>query len=448
MSKGASGVDHVDGMLPIPQLFAYGLQHVLAMYAGAVAVPIIIAQAMHLPIEDLIRLITADLFTCGVATLIQTLGFGPVGGRIPLIQGVTFASVGPMILIGQQHDITTIYGAIIVAGLFTFLVAPFFSRLIRLFPPVVTGTIITIIGINLMPVAVNWMGGGVGNKNFGDPLYIALGVATFVLVVLTYRFGKGFLGNLAILVGLILGTALAMIVGITDFSEVGRSQWISVVTPFYFGLPTFDFASIVSMIIVMLVVMVDKPIGQKELAAVLRADGLSTIIGGILNSFPYTAFAQNVGLIAVTRVKSRFVVAASGVILILLGLFPKLAAIVACIPNAVLGGAGIAMFGMIIASGIRSLGKVSFDGNYNLMLVAISIGVSMIPLAAPQFYTHFPAWAQILLKSGITAGSIVAVILNVMFNGFGYKTVNEPNRATRKYRHFTRFKGYPKHFYQ
>ncbi|MDU1673487.1 MAG: nucleobase:cation symporter-2 family protein [Veillonella sp.] len=447
MSKGASGVDHVDGMLPIPQLFAYGLQHVLAMYAGAVAVPIIIAQAMHLPIEDLIRLITADLFTCGVATLIQTLGFGPVGGRIPLIQGVTFASVGPMIMIGQQHDINTIYGAIIVAGLFTFLVAPFFSRLIRLFPPVVTGTIITIIGINLMPVAVNWMGGGVGNKNFGDPLYIALGVATFVLVILTYRFGKGFLGNLAILVGLILGTALAMIVGITDFSEVGRSQWISVVTPFYFGLPTFDFASIVSMIIVMLVVMVETT-GDSIAVGEIVDKPIGTIIGGILNSFPYTAFAQNVGLIAVTRVKSRFVVAASGVILILLGLFPKLAAIVACIPNAVLGGAGIAMFGMIIASGIRSLGKVSFDGNYNLMLVAISIGVSMIPLAAPQFYTHFPAWAQILLKSGITAGSIVAVILNVMFNGFGYKTVNEPNRATRKYRHFTRFKGYPKHFYQ
>ena len=432
MSKAISGVDHVDGMLPIPQLFAYGLQHVLAMYAGAVAVPIIIAQAMNLPIEDLIRLITADLFTCGVATLIQTLGFGPIGGRIPLIQGVTFASVGPMIMIGQQHDITTIYGAIIVAGIFTFLVAPFFSRLIRLFPPVVTGTIITIIGINLMPVAVKWMGGGAGSPNFGDLLNIALGVATFIIVIITYRFGKGFIGNLAILVGLILGTALAMLCGVTDFSEVGRSQWVSIVTPFYFGLPTFDFASIVSMIIVTTGdsiaagEIVDKPIGQKELAAVLRADGLSTLIGGVLNSFPYTAFAQNVGLIAVTRVKSRFVVAASGVILILLGLFPKLAAIVACIPNAVLGGAGIAMFGMIIASGIRSL----------------------IPLAAPNFYAHFPDWAQILLKSGITAGSIIAVLLNVVFNGFGYKTVNEPNRAIRKYRHFTRFKGYPKHFYQ
>lgn len=455
------GVNHVDGMVPLPQMFAYGLQHVLAMYAGAVAVPIIIAQAMHLPIEDLIRLITADLFTCGIATLLQTLGFGYIGGRIPLIQGVTFASVGPMIMIGAQHDMPTIYGAIIVAGLFTFLVAPFFSRLIRLFPPVVTGTIITIIGINLLPVAVNWMGGGIGNPEFGSITNIALGVATFVIVVLTYRFGKGFIGNLAILIGLILGTVIAMFVGITNFDEVGKAQWISVVQPFYFGLPVFDVASIISMIIVMLVVMVettgdsiavgeivDKKIGQKELAAVLRADGLSTMIGGVLNSFPYTAFAQNVGLIAVTRVKSRFVVAMSGIILIVLGLFPKLAAIVASIPNAVLGGAGIAMFGMICASGIRSLGKVRFDSNYNLMLVAISIGVSMIPLAAPHFYDQFPSGAQIICKSGITAGSIMAVILNMLFNGFGYKTVNEGNAATRKYRHFTRFKGYPKHFYQ
>lgn len=455
------GVNHVDGMVPLPQMFAYGLQHVLAMYAGAVAVPIIIAQAMHLPIEDLIRLITADLFTCGIATLLQTLGFGYIGGRIPLIQGVTFASVGPMIMIGTQHDMPTIYGAIIVAGLFTFLVAPFFSRLIRLFPPVVTGTIITIIGINLLPVAVNWMGGGIGNPEFGSITNIALGVATFVIVVLTYRFGKGFIGNLAILIGLILGTVIAMFVGITNFDEVGKAQWISVVQPFYFGLPVFDVASIVSMIIVMLVVMVettgdsiavgeivDKKIGQKELAAVLRADGLSTMIGGVLNSFPYTAFAQNVGLIAVTRVKSRFVVAMSGIILIVLGLFPKLAAIVASIPNAVLGGAGIAMFGMICASGIRSLGKVRFDSNYNLMLVAISIGVSMIPLAAPHFYDQFPSGAQIICKSGITAGSIMAVILNMLFNGFGYKTVNEGNAAARKYRHFTRFKGYPKHFYQ
>ncbi len=401
-------------MLPIPKLFAYGLQHVLAMYAGAVAVPIIIAQAMHLPVEDLIRLITADLFTCGIATLIQTLGFGNIGGRIPMIQGVTFASVGPMAMIGAQHGMTAIYGAIIIAGIFTFLVAPFFSRLIRLFPPVVTGTIITIIGINLMPVAVNWMGGGVGNPQFGSLTNIGLGFLTFLIVIFTYKFAKGFLGNLSVLIGLIGGTAIAFAMGVANFAEVGKAHWLAVIEPLYFGLPTFDWASVLSMVVVMLVVMVettgdsiaigeivDKKIDRKELASIIR----------------YTAFAQNVGLIAVTRVKSRFVVAASGVILILLGLFPKLAAVVASIPNAVLGGAGIAMFGMIIASGIRSLGKVNFDGNQNLMLVAISIGVSMIPIAAPTFYAHFPAWAQILLKSGITFGSIMAILLNLLLNG-------------------------------
>ena len=418
----------VDSMMPIPKLFAYGLQHVLAMYAGAVAVPIIIAQAMHLPVEDLIRLITADLFTCGIATLIQTLGFGNIGGRIPMIQGVTFASVGPMAMIGAQHGMTAIYGAIIIAGIFTFLVAPFFSRLIRLFPPVVTGTIITIIGINLMPVAVNWMGGGVGNPQFGSLTNIGLGFLTFLIVIFTYKFAKGFLGNLSVLIGLIGGIAFAM--GVANFAEVGKAHWVAMIEPFYFGMPTFDWASVFSMVVVMLVVMVettgdsiaigeivDKKIDRKELASIIRADGLSTVIGGILNSFPYTAFAQNVGLIAVTRVKSRFVVAASGIILILLGLFPKLAAVVASIPNSVLGGAGIAMFGMIIASGIRSLGKVNFEGNQNLMLVAISIGVSMIPIAAPTFYAHFPAWAQILLKSGITFGSIMAILLNLLLNG-------------------------------
>jgi len=426
-------INTVDTMLPIPKLFAFGLQHVLAMYAGAVAVPIIVAQAMNLPMEDLIRLITADLFTCGIATLIQTLGFGNVGGRIPMIQGVTFASVGPMAMIGAQHGMPAIYGAIILAGLFTFLVAPFFSRFIRLFPPVVTGTIITLIGINLMPVAINWMGGGVGSPDFGSYTNIGLGFITFLIVVFVYKFAKGFLGNLSVLIGLIAGTAIAFAMGVASFEEVGRSQWVAFIEPFYFGLPTFDWASVVSMIVVMLVVMVettgdsiaigeivDKKIGRKELASIIRADGVSTVIGGVLNSFPYTAFAQNVGLIAVTGVKSRFVVAASGVILILLGMFPKLAAAVASIPNAVLGGAGIAMFGMIIASGIRSLGKVSFDGNHNLMLVAISIGVAMIPIAAPTFYMNFPAWTQIILQSGITFGSITAILLNLLLNGVNH----------------------------
>lgn len=421
----------VDEMLPLGQLFTYGLQHVLAMYAGAVAVPLIIANALGLSKEQLIYLINADLFTCGLATLIQTLGFWNMGIRIPVIQGVTFAAVTPMIIIGKTHGLTGIYGSIMVAGLVTYLMSPYFSRLIRFFPPVVTGTIITIIGVTLMPVAVRWAGGGnPAAKDFASFSYVCMALLTLVLVLFFYRYFKGFLSNIAVLLGLLVGTLIAIPFGMVNFSQVATAGWVGITTPFAFGLPTFDIASIVAMVLVMLVVMtettgdciaigeiIEKPVTQEDLTRGLRADGFSTILGGILNSFPYTAFAQNVGLVGLTRVKSRFVVAAAGVILVVLGLFPKVAAIIAAIPNPVLGGAGIAMFGMVAASGIKTLSKVSFDGTHNIMVVAISMGVGMITLAVPNFYHNFPSWAQVILHSGITAGSVAAIILNAVLNG-------------------------------
>ncbi len=423
-------VHPVDEMLPLGQLFAYGMQHVLAMYAGAVAVPLILSQAMGLSVEQLIYLINADLFVCGVATLIQTLGIGNIGARIPMIQGVTFAAVSPMILIGTNHGMQGIYGAIIVAGLITFLSAPYFSKLIRFFPPVVTGTIITTIGITLMPVAVRWAGGGNPSAaDFASLDKLALAAFTMICVVVLYRSFTGFLSNISVLLALVLGTIVAYAFGYVHFDEVLKADWIGFTTPFTFGFPIFELGPIISMVIVMLVCMtettgdciaigeiVEKEIGEKELAQCLRADGLSTVLGGIFNSFPYTAFAQNVGLIGLTRVKSRFVVAASGVILILLGLFPKMAAVIACIPSCVLGGAGIAMFGMIAASGIRTLSKVEFDGNYNMMIIGLSLGIGTITLAVPDFYKHFPEWAQIIFHSGITAGSVTAIVLNFLLN--------------------------------
>lgn len=357
-----------------------------------------------------------------------------------MIQGVTFASVTPMIVIGTQGGMTAIYGAIIVAGLFTFLIAPYFSRLIRLFPPVVTGTIITIIGITLLPVSVRWITGygKPTSPEFASPMSLFLAFITLAIVIIVYRYCKGFLSNISVLIGLIGGTIIATIMGVADFSKVGQADWVAFITPFSFGYPTFDVGAIISMIIVMFVVMVEttgdcvaigeivgKPMGRKGLARCLRADGLSTMLGGIFNSFPYTAFAQNVGLLAVTRVKSRFVVATSGLILVVLGLVPKMAAIVACIPNSVLGGAGIAMFSMIIASGIRALSKVNFDGNYNLMLVAVSIGMSMVTLTEPNFYHNFPSWTSVILHSGITLGSLTAVVLNLIFNGVGHEEAVE-----------------------
>ncbi|MBU6374627.1 MAG: purine permease [Bdellovibrionales bacterium] len=420
----------VDEVPSFGELFVYGLQHVLAMYAGAVAVPLILARGLNLSNDQLIYLINADLFTCGLATLIQTVGFWKIGIRIPIVQGVTFAAVTPMLLIGQQHGLQAIYGSIIVAGFISYLISPYFSALLRFFPPVVTGTIITIIGVSLMPVAVNWAGGGNPSApDFASAPQIALALGTLVFVAFVYRFFRGFVSNIAVLLGLCAGTLAASVFGMTNFSGVLEAHWVGVTTPFYFGTPIINLPSVAAMVVVMLVSMaettgdciavgeiIDKPVTQEDLTRGLRADGFSTILGGILNSFPYTAFAQNVGLVGLTGVKSRWVVAAAGVILMALGLFPKMAAVIAAIPPSVLGGAGIVMFGMVAASGIKTLSKVKFEGTHNIMVIAVSMGVGMVTIASPKFYHSFPQWAQIILDSGITSGSIAAVLLNAVLN--------------------------------
>jgi xanthine permease len=428
-----SAVHPVDEVLPAGRLAVYGFQHVLAMYAGAVAVPLILATAIGLSKEQLVYLINADLFTCGVATLIQTIGFWKIGFRLPIVQGVTFAAVTPMVLIGQSGGLEAIYGAVIVAGIISFLLSPYFSRLLRFFPPVVTGSIITVIGVSLLPVAVGWAGGGDPNaETFASPGNIALAFTVLLTILLIYRFFSGFISRIAVLLGLIIGTIIATIFGFTDFGGVGEASVFGIITPFHFGLPTFGLAAVVSMTLVMLVTMVettgnavaigeivDRPIREDDLAAGLRADGFSTALGGVLNAFPYTAYAQNVGLVRLTGVKSRWVVAAAGGFLILLGLFPKLAAVVASIPLPVLGGAGFALFGTVAATGIRTLSRVDFDRNANLVIVAVSIAVGFIPVAVPDFYSAFPQGMQIVLNSGITAGSITAIVLNIAFNILG-----------------------------
>ena len=332
----------VDEILPVPKLAVYGFQHVLAFYAGAVIVPILLANSIGLTTEQLIHLINADLFTCGIASIIQSVGFWKIGVRLPLLQGVTFTAVSPMIAIGLAagggtDGLLVIYGAVIVAGLFTFLIAPFFSKLIRFFPPVVTGTVITIIGIALLPVAAADAAGGAGptlDPTNGKNLAYALG--TLALIVLIQRVFKGFMATVAVLIGLVVGTLVAWILGDAHFDAVVTSAWFGVTTPFYFGWPKFAAAAIVSMIVVMLITavettgdvfatgeIVEKRIVREDIARALRADGLATTIGGVLNSFPYTCFAENVGLVRLTRIKSRYVVAAAGVIMIILGLLPE-----------------------------------------------------------------------------------------------------------------------------
>jgi len=426
----------VDQVLPAGQMAVYGLQHVMSMYAGVVAVPLIVGTAMGLPFGELAYLLTAALLVSGLATLLQTLGIWRIGARQPLVQGTSFAAVASMLAIGKgagggAAGLTAIYGAVIVAGVVGFLLAPVFNRLLHLFPPVVTGVVITVIGISLLPVSFGWAGGGTGTPNFGDPANVALAAVTLLIILAIYRFLPGFLSRVAILAGLVLGTLVAWPFGKVDFSRIGQAQWFAVSTPFHFGPPQFEIAAIVSMVIVMLVIMtettadilaigevIDRPADGRTVVGGLRADTLATTIsGGLLNGFPVSAFAQNVGLVAITGIKSRFVVAVSGIILVALGLVPKLGAIIASIPLPVLGGAGLALFGTVAASGIRALSRVDYDGTSNIIIVAVSIAMGVLPIASPTFYEHFPSWFQTIFDSGISAAALTAVLLNLLFNG-------------------------------
>lgn len=394
-----TGKHPVDQVPPLARLAPLGIQHVLAMYAGALAVPLVVGSALisagRLEPGDLAYLISADLLVAGIATLIQSLGFWRFGVRLPLMQGCTFAAVSPMIAIGSQYGITAIYGSVIASGVLMMALAPVFAKLLRFFPPLVTGTVILIIGLSLMEVAAGWSGGGAGSDSFGAPVNLASAALTLVIILAIERFAPPVLQRLSILLGLVLGTLISIPFGLADFSGAAKQDWFGVSTPFHFGLPTFQASAIVAMGIVALVIMtettgdilaigeiVDRPVQPRQLADGLRADGLSTVIGGVFNTFPYTAFAQNVGLVSLTGVKSRYVATFAGGVLVLLGLLPKLGGIVEGIPQGVLGGAGVALFGMVAASGVRTLSRVRFN-NANVLVVAISLGSACCPPSHP-----------------------------------------------------------------
>ena len=295
----------------------------------------------------------------------------------------------------------------------------------------VTGTVITVIGIALLPVAAQEAGGGDPSApDFGSYKNLWQAAFTLVVIIAIYRFFRGrFLATVAVLTGLVIGTAVSAIFGIPDFGGVSDADVVGVTTPFHFGTPTFVLTAILSMILVMFITavettgdvfatgeIVDKPIRRDDISRALRADGLATSLGGFLNSFPYTCFAENVGLVRLTRVKSRFVVATAGLVMILLGLFPKVGAIVSSIPSPVLGGAALVMFGTVAVIGIQTLARVDFHDDRNVVIIAVSLGMALIPVAFPTFFHRMSPNLQIIFGSGITMGALSAILLNLFMH--------------------------------
>lgn len=406
-----------------------GFQHLLAMYAGAILVPLIVGEAIGLNSTQLTYLVSIDILMCGIATILQIMTNRFFGIGLPVVLGCTFTAVGPMIAIGGNYGISAIYGAVIASGIIIVMISKFFGKLIKFFPPIVTGSVVTIIGITLIPVALNNMGGGQGAPDFGSVTNVLLSFGTLLFIILVYRFSNGFLRSISILLGLTAGTVAAMLFGVVDFGAVKEASMFHMVVPFYFGTPTFHLFPIVTMTLVAMVSLVEssgvyfalgdiceKEIGKKDLEKGYRAEGLASVIGGIFNAFPYTTFSQNVGLMQMSGVKSRKVIAITAIMLISLGLMPKIAALATVIPTSVLGGAMVAMFGMVVSQGIKMLSKVIGQSQENAMIVACSIGLGLGVSVVPDIFSHLPEGIQILTSNGIVAGSLTAIFLNIMFN--------------------------------
>ena len=408
--------------------FILGIQHLLAMYSGAVAVPLLIGTALHFSSTQMTYLVSIDIFMCGLATFLQLARNRYFGIGLPVILGCAIQAVEPLKMIGHEYSIGTMYGSIIVAGIFVFLIAEQFAKIRKLFPPVVTGSLITVIGLTLIPIAVQNLGGGtVASKSFGSLPNIAVGGITILIILAIQFWGKGFIRSIAVLIGLIGGTIVASFMGMVSLKPVTQAAWFHVPQPFYFGMPRFALSPSLTMIIIALISMVestgvffalgnllDRDIQKEDLKKGYRAEGLAVILGGIFNTFPYTTFSQNVGLLELSGIRTKRPIYWAACLLMLMGLLPKIGALATIIPTPVLGGAMLVMFSMISVQGIRMLLKVDFTDERNTLIVAISVGAGLGVSVYPTIFQALPQSLQLFLGNGIVIASVCAVGLNLL----------------------------------
>lgn len=404
-----------------------GLQHLLSMYAGSILVPIMIATGLGYSAKDLTYLISTDIFMCGVATFLQLQLNKHFGIGLPVVLGCAFQSVAPLIIIGKHQGAGYMFGALIASGIYVILVSGFFSKIAKFFPPVVTGSVITTIGLSLISVAMGNMG---DNADKPTAQSLILSLTTIAIVLLVQIFAKGFVKSISILIGLIGGTLLAVAMGAVDFSAIAQAPLVHVPQPFYFGIPKFELTSIVMMCIIMTVSMVESTgvylalsdltqdkLDSTRLRNGYRAEGLAVLLGGTFNTFPYTGFSQNVGLVQLSGIKTRKPIYFTAAFLVVLGLIPKFGALAQLIPNPVLGGAMLVLFGMVALQGIQMLNSVDFrNDENNFIIAAVSIAAGL-GFNNTNLFASTPTTVQMFFINGIVIATLSSIFLNLIFNG-------------------------------
>ncbi|MCM0582621.1 purine permease [Weissella diestrammenae] len=413
------------------QSMILGLQHVLAMYSGGILVPLLIGAALQFTPQQMTYLISADIFMTGIGTLLQLKTTRLTGIAMPVVLGSAIQSVSPLINIGGTLGIGAMYGATIAAGIFVFIIAGLFSKLRHYFPPVVTGSLITVIGLSLIPVAVTKIGGGdVTAKSFGNGTALSIALVTIVVTILMTILAKGFWKSIAILIGIAIGTLYAGMIGQVSLASVAEASWFHLPLPFFMGAPTFHLSAMVTMMIIALTSMIESTgvyfaladltgtkLTEKSIAKGYRAEGLAVILSGVFNTFPYSTFSQNVGVVRLSGVRSKQPIYYAALILLLIGLLPKFGALATIIPDPVLGGAMLILFGTIGVQGTTIMRQVDFGAERNLMIAALSIGAGIGITVYPQLFQHMPTMLKIVIQNAVVVTAVLAVILNIVLPG-------------------------------
>ena len=419
--------------IPLGPRTALGIQHVLAMFASNVTPSIIIAGAAGFAFggEDMVYLVQMAMQFAGIATLFQTIGFGPIGARLPVMQGTSFAFVPIMIGIVKTSGMAALFGAVIVAGLFHTFLGSVIGRIRHWFPPLVTGIVITAIGLALLPVGIKYASGGAAAFQMNAPEwgdFSRWGLALVVIfVALGFKFfTRGTMSSAAILIGLIAGYVVGYLTGAVNFGGVAKAAWFAVPQPFKYGVEFSAFA-IIGMCLMSLVSAIEtvgdisgiakgganREATDKELSGGTYADGFGSFIAGLFGGLPNTSFSQNVGLISMTGVMSRSVVTLGALFLVACGLIPKVGAVVAAMPISVLGGGVIVMFGMVVSAGINMLSDVHWNRR-NMIILAMSLSVGLGIQAVPKSMQHLPDSLEMLMVSGLLPAAAISVILNLL----------------------------------
>ncbi len=415
----------IDDKPPFAMSLVLALQHILAAFAGIIAVPLVVCAVLNFSVEQTSIMVSATIFASGITTILQSRGVGPIGSRVPGMMGTDFTFVNPSISVGSQFGIAGIITATITGSLVEVILSRFIKPLMKFFPPLITGTVVSLIGITLLPVSIDWAAGGVGAQDYGSLKNLGVAFSIMLFTLFLHHFGKGIMSTAAVFIGMVAGYIVCIPMGMVNLQAVADAKWIAFPRILQYGFH-FDLASTLAFVPAFLVstigtvgIMIaigessNQKLSSDRVASGVLCDGIGSAISGLFGAGPNTAFSQNVGLITLTKVASRRVMILAGIILAFLGVFPKLSALIAVMPSAVLGGVGVIMFGLVAAQGIKTLSFIHL-GDRELLIISVAFALGIGVTVKPDILQNLPSAIQMIFSSGISTGTLAALILNMV----------------------------------